>query len=157
MIESRHDWLYYHEGITPTIGAFVEAIDLERRAVAKAYGIEIKPLLEWFEETYGVAGDTLSEAVGKNPAYASIDGQKEMRTRYLLEDIPTGLVPMIGLGKLAGVSVDRMETVVRMGEYLLEESFTKSGRSVENLGLTGHTPDSLVEYLETGVQGGRGA
>ena len=43
LIESRHEWLYYLDGITPTIGAFVEELDKERIALAKSFGLEMPP------------------------------------------------------------------------------------------------------------------
>ena len=117
LIESGRDWLYYWDGITPSIGAFVEALDEERLAVASAFGLEIPGILEWYKLHYGAEGATLSEIVKQNQAYAEVRGQKTLHTRYLLEDIPTGLVPMAYLGKLAGVEVARMETVIKFGEF----------------------------------------
>ena len=150
LIESRHEWLYYLEGITPTIGAFVEELDKERIALAKTFGIDMPPILEWYRKAYGVDAASLSEAARRNPAYAKISGQKNLRTRYLLEDIPTGLVPMISLGKMQGVDTSRMELIARLGGYLLGEDFFACGRTLENLGLAGLTADEFVRYLETG-------
>ncbi len=150
LIESEHDWLYYWDGVTPSIGAFVEALDEERRAVAEAFGLKLPGILEWYRVHYGAVGDTLSEAVKRNQAYAEVKGQKTLHTRYLLEDIPTGLVPMAMLGNLAGVEVARMETVIKLGEFLIGKDFTASGRNLENLGLAGMTVGEIREYIETG-------
>jgi len=150
MIESGTDWLYYWDGITPSIGAFVEALDQERLAVASAFGLKIPGILEWYQTHYGAGGKTLSEAVKANQAYAEVKGQKTLHTRYLLEDIPTGLVPMAGLGKMAGVEVARMETVIRLGEFLICKDFMSTGRTPENLGLAGMTVREIREYIETG-------
>jgi opine dehydrogenase len=150
LIESRHEWLYYLEGITPTVGAFVEALDSERLALAAAYGITLVPILEWYAIAYGAEAPTLSEAVRRNPAYAKIKGQKQMRTRYLLEDIPTGLVPMIEFAALKGVDVERMRLVARLGELLLGEDFRATGRTLERLGVAGMNPRAFDRYLETG-------
>lgn len=150
LIESKHEWSYYYDGITPTIGAFVEKLDLERLALARAYRIDMVPILEWYKIAYGVDKPTLTEAVRSNPAYDGIAGQKNMRTRYVLEDIPTGLVPMIELGRLSGVPTPRMEVVAKLGEYLLEEDFFATGRTLKNLGLEGMSVEDFEKYLETG-------
>ncbi|ACV67377.1 NAD/NADP-dependent octopine/nopaline dehydrogenase family protein [Desulfohalobium retbaense] len=152
LIESRHDWYYYREGITPSIGAFVEELDKERVNLAQAFGLDMITIREWYRVAYGVEAETLSEAVKKNPAYAEIRGQKELRTRYLLEDIPTGLVPMIEMGKLMGVDTPRMELVARFGSSLLEEDFFAKGRTLKNLGLAGMGKDDFLQYLQTGVK-----
>jgi opine dehydrogenase len=151
LIESRHEWLYYLDGITPTIGAFVEELDKERIALAESFGLDVPPIREWYRKAYGVDADSLSEATRRNPAYAKIPGQKNLRTRYLLEDIPTGLVPMISLGKMQGVDVSRMELIARLGGHLLGEDFFVSGRTLENLGLADLTAEEFNRYLETGA------
>ncbi len=150
LIESKHEWSYYYEGITPSIGAFVEKLDLERINLAKAFEIDLLPILEWYRIAYGVDKPTLTEAVRSNPAYNGIAGQKDLKTRYILEDIPTGLVPMIELGKLCGVPTPRMELVARLGEFLVEEDFFASGRTLKNLGLEGMSREEFMNYVETG-------
>lgn len=150
LIESPHDWSYYYDGITPSIGSFVEELDSERMALADAFGVDLLPILKWYKVAYGVDKPTLSEAVRSNPAYDGIAGQKELRTRYILEDIPTGLVPMIELGKLSEVPTPRMELIARLGEYLVEEDFFTTGRTLKNLGLEDMSRSDLMNYIETG-------
>ena len=150
LIESRHEWLYYWEGITPTIGAFVEEVDRERVELGKAFGIEITPIREWYAKAYGAKADTLSEAVRRNPAYEKIKGQKDLRTRYLMEDIPTGLIPMIELGSLVGLPMERMKLIAKLGEYILGEEFESKGRTLSNLGLAGMNKEQFEHFLETG-------
>jgi len=152
LIESGYDWLYYWDGITPSIGAFVEALDEERLAVARAFGLKILGILQWYKVHYGVESQTLSDTVKQTQAYAEVKGQKTLHTRYLLEDIPTGLVPMAILGKRAGVEVPRMETVIKLGEFLTGRDLTSTGRTLENLGLAGMSLQEIREYVETGVR-----
>jgi opine dehydrogenase len=106
--------------------------------------------LEWYKLAYGADADTLSEAVKKNMAYAEVKGQNTLCTRYLLEDIPMGLVPMVSLGKMLGVDVPRMETVVNLAELLIGRDLRSSGRTLENLGLAGMSVDQIRAFLETG-------
>jgi opine dehydrogenase len=150
IIESGRDWLYYYDGITPSIGAFVEGLDRERIAVGEKLGLELMPLIPWFRVVYDAHGQTLSEAVRNNKAYAQVQGQKTLRTRYLLEDIPMGLVPLAALGRVLGVPVGRAETIIKLGEYILNEDFTTTGRTLENLGLSGMGPQDILHFVETG-------
>lgn len=150
LIESEHAWRYYLDGITPTIGEFVEDLDRERLALASSFGIALTPIREWYRIAYGVSGASLSEVVHKNPAYAKIQGQKELQTRYLLEDIPTGLVPMVELGKLQGVDVSRLELMARLGGFLLRKDFFAQGRTLKALGVDGMSSMNFQYYLETG-------
>jgi len=152
LIESGKDWLYYWDGITPSIGAFVEGLDKERLAVARAFNLDLLSIRDWYKSAYGVDGETLSELVRQNMAYEGVKGQKTLHTRYLLEDIPMGLVPMVSFGKKLGINVTRMETVVNLAEFLLEKDLTATGRTLENLGLAGMSVGEILQYVETGVK-----
>lgn len=151
LIESGRDWLYYHEGITPSIGDFVEALDRERVAVARAFDLDIPPIRSWYKRAYDVNGATLSEAVKNNPAYAGVKGQKQLQTRYLLEDIPMGLVPMAALGQLAGVDVRRIQLVIDLAECLTCCDLTTNARNLERLGLSGLSVPAILQRIESGL------
>ena len=88
LIESDSDWLYYWDGITPSIGAFVEALDSERLAVASAFGLKLPGILDWYRMHYGAQGETLSDTVKQNQAYAEVQGQKN-----LAHPLPAGRHP----------------------------------------------------------------
>ena len=150
MIESGRDWLYYWDGITPSIGDFVETLDAERLALARAFGLDLPSIREWYRISYGATGRSLTEIVRNTPAYAGVKGQKSLRTRYLLEDVPTGLVPMVSLGRLAGIDIARMESVVHLAGFLIGENFFSTGRTVDSLGLSGMTTADIVRLVEKG-------
>jgi opine dehydrogenase len=152
LIESGRDWLYYWDGMTPSIGAFVEAMDQERLAVARALGLKLPSIREWYRLAYGAEGLTLSEAVRNNRAYEKVSGQKTLHTRYLLEDIPMGLLPMVSLGKLIGVDVPRMETILNLAQFLTGEDFAATGRTAERLGLAGMSAAQITAHVETGAR-----
>lgn len=149
-IDNQEEFLYYWEGITPAIGDFVEGLDQERLGIAEALGIEITPLRDAYWDMYRASGDTLSEIVKDNKAYDGIKGQNTLDTRYLTEDIPTGLCPLVSLGKQLGVSVDRMETIAKLGGFLLNRDFAAEGRSVESAGLDKLTAEQIVCFAQTG-------
>ncbi|MDW7662264.1 MAG: NAD/NADP octopine/nopaline dehydrogenase family protein [Bacillota bacterium] len=152
MIESKHDWKYYWDGITPSIGRFTQELDQERVNIGKAFGVKLDPVLQMYKTLYNSEGKTLAEAILNTDAYREIAGQKKMETRYLLEDIPMGLVPMISLAKVVGVNTDRMETIAKLGGYLLDRDFFSAGRTLEKLGLDGMNAEGIIEYLTTGVK-----
>ena len=152
LIESGRKWLYYWDGITPSIGAFVEEMDKERLNLAQFFGLTMPSIREWYKLAYGADGETLPEAVKKNKAYEKVEGQKTLHTRYILEDIPMGLVPMVALGKLLEIDVSRMETIVKLGEFLTGKDLTTTGRTLENLGLAGMTPRAIQQFLATGIK-----
>ena len=150
VIESQRDWLFYWEGITPAVGAFLEKMDEERIAVGKALGVNLWSCKDQYVIEYGVNERTLSDAVGKNEAYADIKGPNSLETRYLLEDIPMGLVPLVAIGKHLEVPVEKMETVIKLGEFILDRDLTTNGRTLEKIGLSGMSAAAIRRFVETG-------
>ncbi len=153
-IESDKDWYFYIDGMSETIGKFVEKLDAERVELGKKLGlVENKTLftcVKQYEYEYNVKESTLSNAVRNTEAYADIKGPKTINTRYLYEDIPMGLIPLATLGKQLGIKTDRMELIIKMAEYLLEEDFNKDGRIPSNLGLEGLDAEGVIEFATTG-------
>lgn len=150
IIESKWDWKYYLDGITPSIGALVEKLDLERIAIGKAVGLELNGVLQMYKIMYGVEAPTLSETVKLNKAYWEISGQKRLDTRYVLEDIPTGLVPMIAIADLFDVPCPIMKLICSLGNYLLDRDLVSSGRTLGNLGLSKMTRTEFLDFVERG-------
>jgi opine dehydrogenase len=150
LIESKFEWKYYLDGISPSIGALVEKLDAERVAIGKAAGIAIPSALELYKNMYDVSAPTLSETVKLNKAYWEISGQKKIDTRYITEDIPTGLVPMIALADLFGVPCEIMKTIAKLGSLMLGRDLIGTGRTLENLGLSKFTPSQFLEFIEKG-------
>jgi len=150
VIESQKEWLFYLEGITPAVGAFLEKMDQERIAVGKALGLDLWSCRDQYVIEYGVNESTLSDAVRKTEAYADIKGPQSLETRYLLEDIPMGLVPLVAIGKSLNVPVERMETIIKLGEFILGKDLTSTGRTLEKIGLTGMTAAEIRQFIETG-------
>jgi opine dehydrogenase len=142
-IESQTSFEYYSGGITPSIARVVEAIDAERMAVAKALDVRVPSITQWYTACYGVTGQDLCSQVQQVKAYEGIKGPTTLNTRYLFEDIPTGLVPLSLLGRTTGIATPIMESVVTLGNALLGRDFWREGRSLEKLGLAGKSPTEI--------------
>ncbi|MFD1928556.1 NAD/NADP octopine/nopaline dehydrogenase family protein [Sporosarcina siberiensis] len=151
-IESDHEWHFYIDGFTPSIGRFVEAMDEERLAIGRALGLELLSCREQMEVEYNVFENNLADSVRKNSVYQDIKGQKTLDTRYLTEDIPMGLVPFVALGKLLDLPTERMEVIISMGQLVLERDLMKDARTLENLGIENMTPKEFINYVKTGEQ-----
>lgn len=136
---------YYTDGVSPKVAQLLEALDRERLAVALAYGVEVSSVSDWYSRSYPVSGDCLYERVHNNPAYQGIRGPASLDTRYLFEDIPTGLVPLSELGALAGVPTPLMSAVITIGSALNARDYVGNGRNLHRLGLA----DLSVERIRT--------
>ena len=46
----------------------------------------------------------------------------------------------------------RIKALVKLGEFLIGQNLTTNGRTLENLGLEGMTPQAIQQYLDTGMR-----
>ncbi len=143
---------HYHDAISPTVGRLIERMDAERVEVARAFGVHATSLLDWFREAYNARGKTLYECIRSTDVYNNIGSPSSLEHRYVLEDVPTGLVPIAYLGRLVGVDTPTIRAVVNLACHLYERSFWMSGRTLERMGLHGMSPEAVMEYVQTGMR-----
>jgi opine dehydrogenase len=140
---------YFYNDMTPRIADFLEKIDHERIMIGKAFGIELTSATEWISKAYpDIEGDDLCTKMKNNPAYYKILAPNTLHSRLLLEDIPTGILPMMELGKLCGVDTPLMNSVFEMASTLVGKDFTIDGRSLKNIGLEGKTKEEILNLLK---------
>jgi len=136
-IDNHRPFLFYHEGATPAVMRLVEAIDFERLAMMRAFGIPSESLLSWFNRIYALNAPSLVYAFRTNEPYAEIHAPTSLNTRLLLEDLPTGVVPLIDLADRVGVPVPAMKGTLALANTILDTDFASWGRTLETIGL-GH-------------------
>jgi opine dehydrogenase len=141
---------FYAEGVTPAVAAALAGADAERLNVARAYGVKTPSLSGWIASAYGHRANSIRDAVGGNPAYVGIKAPRTLEHRYLLEDVPTGLIPMIELGRAAGLALPRMRRLVDLARAALGGERWHSERSLEALGLDGLDFDAIQDVIEDG-------
>jgi opine dehydrogenase len=149
-IEAGAPFEFYRD-MTPCVVRFLEALDEERLAVARAYEVWATGAAEWLARSYeGVRGATLYERILSNPAYAGIAAPRSLETRYVLEDVPTGLVPIASLGRLARLEMRATAGLVDVCGALLQRDFWAEGRTLERLGLAGLTVAEVRAMIREG-------
>ncbi len=131
----KHKFRYYYEGITPSIAGFLEKIDDERLAVASKFGVKIRSVSQWLNESYDVHGKNLYESIQQVESYRTIDAPESLMHRYLFEDICTGLVPIEALGKKLGLEMKNTSLIIDLATEMLNYDFRFNGRNAEKLKL----------------------
>ena len=144
----RNDMFWFYRDMTEQVAEFIEKFDAERLAVGRAYGIDLLSVREWIKFAYkDTVGETLCERMRNNPAYHDIKSPSTIFTRQLTEDIPTGVLPILELGKAAYVATPLLESMVHICEALLNMDLHTNGRSLKNLGLEGRTKEEILNYI----------
>src|SRR5581483_5317196 len=142
---------FYTEGVTPAVAATLADADAERLRIAHAYGAKVCSLRAWIATAYGHRGDTVLTAVGGNPAYVGIKAPTSLEHRYLLEDVPTGLIPLLELGRAAGLALPTLRALVERGRAARGGERWQSPRTLEALGLKGLGAEGIRIAVERGL------
>lgn len=145
---------FYARGCTPAVGGVVNALEAERMAVGRALGLDMVPLERVLKQWYSLepdAWDNLGDALRRNPFYAAIPAPATLRHRFLLEDIPFGLVPLESLAAAVRVETPVLSALVTLGQQLLGQDFRAAGHSLARLGLEEQTADQLAAVARQGL------
>jgi opine dehydrogenase len=149
-IEAGEEFEFY-ASITPMVADFLEAVDSERAATAKAYGIQVDSAKDWLAKAYeGIYGDNLYERLRSCAAYRGIKGPKSLHVRYIFEDVPTGLVPIASFAQAAGISTPACRSVVDIACVMYGRDFWTEGRNMASLGLAGMEVERILDYVSRG-------
>ncbi len=76
--------------------------------------------------------------------------QPLLQHRYLFEDVPMSLVPIASLGKRYGVSVNGMESMIRIASIIHHTDYWRRGRTVEKLGLAQWSVSEITRFVQEG-------
>jgi opine dehydrogenase len=147
---TKGDFEFYRDGLSPAVARMIEAVDAERIAVSTALGAGALPLREWIKETYGVEGPTLYETMQTLNAtvYKTSKAPASLASRYLTEDVPTGLVPIAALGAAAGAAVPLIRLLVDLASRIHGVDYWESGRTLAKMGLAGRLGADIVRIVE---------
>jgi opine dehydrogenase len=141
---------FYTDGVTPAISAVLAAADNERLRIAGAYRTAECTLQNWISAAYGHRADSVYAALAGNPAYVGIKAPPGLNHRYLLEDVPTGLLPLIELGEAAGVPCPTLRNLVNRARLVLGGELWGPPRTLETLGLVGLSVNAVRTLVERG-------
>ncbi|MCF6464637.1 NAD/NADP-dependent octopine/nopaline dehydrogenase family protein [Clostridium sp. Cult2] len=149
-IERGAPFEYYTEGITPSIGSFLEKMDAERMKLGLLLNVNTLSAKDWLKETYEAKGDNLYEAVQNNPAYKGLQAPKGLNIRYIYEDVPYSLIPMSSLAKEFNIETPAIDSIIKIAGLITGIDFFEEGRTVERLGLKGLSVKEIHEFAQKG-------
>lgn len=149
-IERGCPFEYYIEGITPSIGAFLEKMDNERMEIGKALQVNTLSAKDWLYESYGAKGDCLYDTVQVCNAYKGLQAPKGLHIRYIYEDVPYSLIPMASIARELGIKTPAINSIINLASLMTGKDFYENGRTIERLGLKGLSVYEMHKYAQTG-------
>lgn len=112
------------QNVTPKVGALLEALDEERLAIAKALGLDVRTIFQHFHLSFHVPVSSISQMNQEMHAAGNGgSGPTTADSRYVLEDVPFGLVMTVKLGRLAGKPAELHESGVKIFSALYGRDF----------------------------------
>ena len=150
-IEHFDRWDIHKEGTQPAIRRTTDRLDGERIAVREAlgYGAPHFPL----KDHYG-GGD---EWMYGNLAHEKLVGSGDWRERlvltehrYMREDVAVGLAFLVSVADWAGVPAPTATGLLAIGSAVCVDDFRRTGRTLENLGLSGFSRSEMHKLLGEG-------
>lgn len=139
---------FFYNDMTNSVASFLEKIDNERLLLAEAFGLKLHSVSDWISYAYtNIEGETLCEKMKNNKAYYKIKAPQKIDSRLLTEDIPTGILPFVELGKMCGLNLPLMNSILEISQALLGIDFRKTGRSLKNLNIDHLSKEEFLDSL----------
>ncbi|GHF03786.1 opine dehydrogenase [Aliiroseovarius zhejiangensis] len=140
------------QNVTPKVGRLLEELDLERLAIAKALGLEVKTIFEHFHLSFHVPVASISEMNQKMHEQGNGGvGPATADSRYVTEDVPYGLVLTAALGRLTGQPAKLHEAGIRIFSAMYGRDFEAENEILRALDLHRFSLDDLKRAAKTGV------
>jgi opine dehydrogenase len=141
------DFMFYEDGVTQATGNLMQAVDLERLAIADALGVSVLS-----EPDIGVQEGYMTEAnyttgYSKAPGFLGIKAQDQLDHRYLTEDAGYSLGFWTDLARSLDVPTPTMDALIQIASVVLGRDFRGEGaRTLESTGLGALTREQLLAY-----------
>lgn len=139
---SKGEFWMYKEGFTPSVVKILRALEVERMALLHALDVEPMPFEEYYQWRYQKPWSDFAAVSSKGPFSA--------KTRYITEDIPTGMVLWASLGEMLGIPTSTSRALIHISSVIHDTDYWQGGRTVEKLGLAGMEVEELKRYLLEG-------
>ncbi|VEF46653.1 Opine dehydrogenase [Bacillus freudenreichii] len=152
-IEHFDRWDIHDEGTQPSVRNVHKALDAERIKIREALGYTAPhfPL----DDHYNLDGDEWMYGNGAHEEL--VDGEDwyeplDLKThRYMTEDIACGLALLVSLGDWLNIPVPTAAGLLSVASSMVGEDLRKTGRTLENIGLSSKKPEEMKELLQKGL------
>ncbi len=142
------DFYLYRDGNTLSISRGIKAVFEEVSSVARALDV---PMLDYPEEDFWqkpfIMSTYFRAAFDKEGAVRKISGPSTVKSRYITEDLPFGLVPIKKLAMEYDVQTPVIDSIITFGSLINQTDYMAEGLSLEKLGIAGLDREGLRNCL----------
>jgi opine dehydrogenase len=145
------DFYLYRDGSTLSVARGIKRVFEEVSQVAGAMGVT---MLDYPEQDFWKKSTIMStyfRAVFDMEGMVNkISGPESVKSRYITEDVPYGLVPIRKFAQQYDISTPLIDAVIEFGSVINQTDYMKEGISLEELGIAGLSKDDLKQVLNEG-------
>lgn len=150
------DFFMYQEGTGPATARIIEAVDTERIALARRFGVSTLSLVDalaraGYTTIEGAETGNVYEALQAGEQIAHVKAPPMLDHRYLHEDVGWGLVPWVQLASLGRVPTPTMEALITLAGVLNRLDYRRDGLTLDRMGLLGMAPEDIASYAHNGA------
>lgn len=143
-IEKREHWPLF-DCLTPAAARIGEALDAERQAIARGFGFEVRSIHEHTHLSYHVPTGSYAEmAAAIHAKYGGPPGPVTLEHRYVLEDVPYGLVFYEVLARIVRVPTPNLSAAITLISTACGRDFRRDNPLLAELGIEGASRDALL-------------
>jgi opine dehydrogenase len=156
-MEYGEEWASYR-GISSAVGRLIESLDGERLNLASRFGLSVLTTQEHLHESFelpmgSVAEMAAEQDIRRNGAPL---GPASLEHRYVTEDVPFGIVPLVKFGRIAGVAMPLHEAGLALIDALYGRSFVAENDILPHLDIDHLSRDELLALCRKGYALGPG-
>lgn len=134
-IDNQEDYGFYDEGATKTVFQYISKADKERVSVAKSMGVKEESCLDIINSYWIKEYDTLYDAIKNNDSYMKLKGPVTFNNRFITEDVPYGIAPIVRLGEKYGVDTTYLKSMLAMYYLIFNDGMIEIGPDFSKLDL----------------------
>ena len=149
----NEDCSFYN--ISESVGRILDLVDNEKANLQNKLGCTqgntAYILGNYYNLNIDIAKANSFQAISNVPWYTVHKLPLNLEFRYISEDIPFGIVPLLALGKLANINCHYLNIVVDLCSQLNHADYVNSGYTLDKLGIEQLSIEEISQYLECGV------
>ena len=145
------DFRFYKHATTLSIARAIKAVYEEVAKIGEAIGVK---LLEYPEESFWLKSTIMSvyfkAPFNKEGTVGDLAEPSSMKSRFITEDVPYGLVPTAQLARKFNVDTPIIDATIRLASVINQTDYYNDGRSLKELGIADLSKEKLAGVLQEG-------
>lgn len=146
---TRGGFSFYLEGKTPGVLNLEKEMEDEKVRVMQKLKLNSTRTPVLVKELYWRVIQETGGSVHPTK-YKVQDAPQTLKHRYLLEDVPYGLVPITSIAKEISVPTPILDSTIKIASVLVQRDLMQEGIDACTLGLSGLTAEEMVVCAEQG-------